>query len=290
MCDHAGSLADRATSDHPISEQISVAVGRLDALFSAMRRVVVILGKSILALLSIASIGLLACSGWLVWHAEYGIGVPAEREIAELPATGHVCAGHSEGAYVALAEMPALVRKAVLASDDPDFYERPLSPLSQLALALAAGRPPTSSNISFAVTRLCLFAMRPTCCKGLDWHIGSLVFMDRLTKALSRDRILEICINDSYFGRGAYGVAAAARAYFGKTLGQLEVDEVAFLVSRIRGPSGPVRDYDKMRRDHVIERMVAAGVISDAEGIAAKARPLTLQENQPGTLIKSNDP
>jgi len=125
---------------------------------------------------------------------------------------------------VPLADIPPLIRKAVVAYQDPDFYERPLvGPLMEFALAAASNRRPSASSISLSVTRSCLVALSPECCKGIDRHIGNLVLMGRVVRALSRDRILEIYLNDTYFGRNAYGVASAAEAYFGKPLAELDI-------------------------------------------------------------------
>jgi len=202
-----------------------------------MRKALIIFGKSLLALLSLAGVALLWFTGWLIWYYEYGIGLPTESTLSALSPTDHVCATGAHGAFVPLADIPPLIRNAVVAYEDPDFYKRPSAgPLAQFALAVVSDRRPTASNISSWVTRSCLKTMSPECCKGIDWHIGSLVLMGRVERALSRDRILEIYLNDTYFGRNADGVAMAAEAYFSKRLAELEIHEIAFMLARARGP------------------------------------------------------
>jgi membrane carboxypeptidase/penicillin-binding protein len=244
-----------------------------------MRKALTIFGKSVLALLSLAGVALLWFTGWLIWHYEYGIGLPTETTLSALPPRDHVCSTGDRGAFVPLTDIPPLVRKAVVAYQDPDFYERPLAgPLAQFALAVVANRRPTGSNISLSVTRDCLRTLSPECCKGIDWHIGNWVFMGRVERVLSRDRILEIYLNDTYFGRGADGVAMAAEAYFGKRLAELDIHEIAFIVARARYPY-PSKRFDASFRNRVIDRMLDAAVISEAQAVTAKDHPMPLDKN-----------
>jgi membrane peptidoglycan carboxypeptidase len=243
-----------------------------------MRKALVIRGKSLLAVLSLAGVALLWSTGWLIWHYEHGIGLPTESTLSALSPTDHVCSAGGRGAIVPLADIPPLIRKAVIAFEDPDFYERPAAgPLARFALAAISNRRPSSSNISSSVTRNCLTALSPECCKGIDWHIGNLVFMGRVERALSRDRILEIYLNDTYFGRNADGVAMAAETYFSKPLSELDVHEIAFVVACGRRPCLS-KHFDVSFRDHAIDRMLKAGVISETQAVAAKDHPLPLNK------------
>lgn len=243
-----------------------------------MRNALIIFGKSVLALLSLAGVALLWFTGWLIWHYEYGIGLPTESTLSALSQTDHVCTAGSRGAFVPLADIPPLVRKAVVAFEDPDFYKRPAAgPLTQFALAVVSDRRPTASNISSSVTRNCLTALSPECCKGIDWHIGNLIFMGRVERALSRDRILEIYLNDTYFGRNADGVAMAAETHFSKPLSELDVHEIAFVVACGRRPCLS-KHFNASFRDHAIDRMLKAGVISETQAVAAKDHPLPLNK------------
>jgi penicillin-binding protein 1A len=255
-----------------------------------MRKPFIILAKLVLAVLSVTGTGLLIFEGWIIWHYEYGIGLPTETTLAALSPTDHVCATGARGAFVPLADIPLLIRKAVVAYEDPDFYERPLAgSLTEFALAVASNRRPVASNISSSVTRNCLTALSPECCKGIDWHIGSLVFMGRVVRALSQDRILEIYLNDTYFGRSASGVASAAEAYFGKPLAKLDIDEVALMLARARQPN-PSRSFDTTLRDFAIDRMLKGGVICEAQALEAKSRPLLLKERSTDVPNRPDDP
>src|SRR6266702_257007 len=196
-----------------------------------MRKALIIIGKSVLALLSVSGVALLAFEGWLVWHYEYGLGLPSEDRLAAMSSTGPACTTDVGRTYVPLAEVPPLLRKAAIASEQLDFYEAwSLNLIVDIALATGAGRRPRAGGITQSVGR-CLLSVSPEGRQQID-PSGSLLFMQRVTRSLSRDRILEIYLNESYFGRGAYGVAAGAEVYFGKRLAELDIDEVAFITAR----------------------------------------------------------
>jgi penicillin-binding protein 1A len=117
------------------------------------------------------------------------------------------------------------------------------------------------------------------CCEGLDWSIGSLVLLDRIDKILSRDTNFEIYLNEVYLGRGNYGVADAAASYFGKSLGELELEEVAFIVGHARQPSSANnRESDIRFRNRVIDRMLRSGLIGEAVAASAMTASLMLRE------------
>ncbi|MBR0956112.1 transglycosylase domain-containing protein [Bradyrhizobium japonicum] len=245
-----------------------------------MHKFLVIAAKTVLALLSLAGVGLLALSGWLVWHYGYSIGLPTEAQLAVVSPTGPACRTDPKRAYIPLADIQPLLRDAVIAYEQPGFYQSwTLNPIAEIALALGTGRSPRPAGVTQSVAR-CLLSLTPGNDRQID-PIASIYFMQRVTRSLSRDRILEIYLNDSYLGRSAYGVAAGAEAYFGKALADLGIDEIAFLIVRARRPY-PSRSFDTASRDYLIDRMQAAGLISEAQAAAAKSRPLFLKD-MPGT-------
>ena len=97
-----------------------------------------------------------------------------------------------------------------------------------------------------------------------------------LERRYSKDRILEMYLNQVYFGNGAYGVEAASRTYFGKSVSELTVREAALLAGLPRAPSSysPFEHGEaaKRRREVVLRRMVEYGVLQDAEAQAAGAK------------------
>src|SRR5262249_55609039 len=169
-----------------------------------MRNLFTIAAKSVFALLALMTVGLMAFASYFVWHYAYGIGLPDHNRLATVSAAGPACSTDPQRKYVPLAEIPPLVRDAVILSEEPDYYGRPsLNPFVEIALAVAHNRGPRGSNITDSVTR-CLMSLNEGCCQGpgLDRVIGHLVLRGRVVRALSRDRILEIYLNESYFGRG----------------------------------------------------------------------------------------
>ncbi|WP_434914224.1 transglycosylase domain-containing protein [Bradyrhizobium sp. HKCCYLS3013] len=239
---------------------------------------IILLGKSILAVLSLAVVLLLYAEAYAIWYAEYHLGVPTEAEIAALPAAGHLCPLEAGSPHVALADMPLLLRQAVIASAGADFQTRPNLVLPATMAAIIDGRRP-DTRITFTVTRHCLQALAPDCCRGLDWHVGNTVFMGRLERTLSRERILDSYLNDSYLGRNAYGVAAAATAHFGKPLADLNIDEIALLLARFQMPRPSERDGE--RRNYMLDKMLSAGLIDEAQATAARAAPLPAVDTTP---------
>jgi penicillin-binding protein 1A len=101
----------------------------------------------------------------------------------------------------------------------------------------------------------------------------------RIENTLSKYQILELYLNQIFLGRNAYGVQAAARAYFGKDVGQLTIAQCAMLASLPRSPSNydPVRHHDRAleRRNWVLGEMLRNGFITRAQHDQAVAEPLT---------------
>ncbi|WP_456619204.1 MULTISPECIES: transglycosylase domain-containing protein [unclassified Bradyrhizobium] len=245
-----------------------------------MRKFLFIAAKTVLAVLLLGSTGLLALSGWLVWHYGYSIGLPTEAQLAAVSPTGPACRTDPKHATIPLADIPPLLRDAVIAYEQPDFYEAwTLNPIAEIAFAMGTGRRPRPAGVTQSVAR-CLLSLSPGNDRQID-PIASIFFMQRVTRSLSRDRILEIYLNESYLGRSAFGMAAGAEAYFGKALPDLDVDEVAFITTRARQPY-PSRSFDTRSRDFAIDRMQTAGLISETQAAAAKSRPLLLKD-APGT-------
>ena len=247
-----------------------------------MSKALIVIGKWVLALLSVAGMALLILEGWLIWHFEFGIGLPTEARLVNISATEPVCSVGSQRAYIPLSDMPPLVTKAVLAAEDPDFYERPsINPFAEFMYAAFLNERPRTSNISQSVAH-CMTSLTPDCCRGptLESAFGRLFLMGRIAKVFSRDRILEIYLNENYFGRSAYGVGAAADAYFGKPLALLSIDEVAFIAALPKAPGqiGRRKDIAVERRNRIIGRMLQSGFINEADAASATEQPLSFRE------------
>ena len=106
-----------------------------------------------------------------------------------------------------------------------------------------------------------------------------------LERKYTKDEILEIYVNQVPFGRGAYGVEAAARAYFNKSASELDVEESAFLAGIIRAPSyyGSKSNLEEglNRRNTVLGQMAEYGFLSPDEAEIYKQRPLNIVDYSP---------
>ena len=114
----------------------------------------------------------------------------------------------------------------------------------------------------------------------------------KVEQELSKEEILERYLNTVYMGRGAYGIGAASRVYFGHTVAQADLPEAAYLAGLLRSPEAgdAVRDPEEAtrRRETVLRAMVEEDYISEAEYDAANAEPwtvATLDDGTDGTIL-----
>ena len=111
----------------------------------------------------------------------------------------------------------------------------------------------------------------------------------RIEQAYSKDRILELYLNEIFFGLGAYGIAGAALTYYDKSVNELTVSEAAYLAALPKGPSNyhPFRYAERAleRRNWVIDQMVENKYVGHEEGEKAKAEPLNVKPRRNGTYL-----
>src|SRR5204863_9355537 len=174
--------------------------------------------------------------------------------------------------FVPLAHVPQSLRDAVIATEDKRFYYHwgidPIGIARAVAQNYRRGRiVEGGSTITQQLTKV-LF---PTPDKRLERKMKEAVLALELERRYSKDRILEMYLNQVYFGHGAYGVEAAARTYFGKSVGELTVRESALLAGLPRAPStySPFDHPDaaRRRREVVLRRMVEYGVLKEPERV-----------------------
>lgn len=172
--------------------------------------------------------------------------------------------------FVPLAQIPQALRDAILAVEDRRFYSHwgidPIGIARAIAQNYRHGRiVEGGSTITQQLTKL-LF-LTPD--KSLERKLKEAVLALELERRYSKDRILEMYLNQVYFGNGAYGVEAAARTYFGKSVSELTVREAALLAGLPRAPStySPFEHPEaaRARRAVVLRRMVEYGVLKEVE-------------------------
>src|SRR5690606_17015910 len=151
---------------------------------------------------------------------------------------------------------------------------------------LGSGRRPVgASTITQQVAKNFLLDSSVT----YDRKIREMILSFRIEQAYSKDRILELYLNEIFFGLNAYGIAGAALTYFDKSVNELTVSEAAYLAALPRGPSNyhPFRHTERAieRRNWVIEQMLENGYVSIEEAEKAKDQPLGVTPRHGGTYL-----
>jgi penicillin-binding protein 1A len=187
--------------------------------------------------------------------------------------------------FVPIAAMPKIVIDAFLSAEDKSFYSHPGVDFIGVVRAMAQNlanigqnkRLVGASTITQQVAKNLLLSGEVS----VERKLREILLAFRIDRAFSKERILELYLNQIYLGGGAYGVAAAALQYFDKPLDELTLAEAAYLAALPKAPNNyhPTRfpDRAKARRDWVIERMREDGVIGEEAAEVARASPLIAQ-------------
>ena len=124
--------------------------------------------------------------------------------------------------------------------------------------------------------------------RTVERKVREAIIANRIEKAMSKDQILELYLNEPYFGRGAYGVAAASLNYFGKPMKDLNLAEIAYLAVLPKGPANyqvgdPAKKVRALRRrNYVLDRMAEDGYAAPEQITEAKATDIIVQERFAG--------
>jgi penicillin-binding protein 1A len=185
-----------------------------------------------------------------------------------------------------VADIPEQLRRAVIAVEDVRFFEHPgLDYIGMLRAAWTnvrrGGKVEGASTITQQLARSLFLSSERT----FDRKVRELILAYKMELVLTKEQILELYLNQIYFGQGAYGVASAAQTYFGKDLPALTIGESAFLAGLPKSPNhySPFKAYDraKKRQEHVLARMEEAKFLTTAEHEQAAAE--TLSFRRPGS-------
>ena len=181
---------------------------------------------------------------------------------------------------VRISEVPERVKQAFIAVEDSRFYQHHGVDYKGVARAvwlLATTndkRVPGGSTITQQVARQFFLSSQYSYTR----KFAEMLLAMKMERVLSKDEILELYLNKSFFGNRAYGVAAASEFYYGKPLAQLSLDEIASLASIPKFPSSgnPISNPERARerRDYALGRMADLGFIPRAEANAAQAAPM----------------
>lgn len=182
--------------------------------------------------------------------------------------------GEATRRSVALADIPDVVQRAVLAAEDRDFYDH--GGISPVGIGRAIWNNVTGGDTQGGSTITQQYAKNAFLTQERSWDrkVKEALLAIKLETVVSKESILENYLNTIYFGRGAYGIEAAAIAYFGVPASQLTLEQGAVLAAIIKSPSGlaPEESLDSLegRWSYVLDAMVDKGWITQKQRTRAE--------------------
>ena len=184
--------------------------------------------------------------------------------------------------YVTLKGIPKNLQNATIAIEDSRFYSH--SGVDARGIARAIWRDVRGGKLAEGGSTITQQLVRNVCLthsKTFKRKIEEAALAIRVERSLSKDEILELYMNQIYYGGGAYGVEAASQAYFGKSVGELDLSEAALIAGMPQSPSYYSRNPKQAlkRRDTVLDRMAQLNYITAAERDRAKRERLSIQSN-----------
>jgi peptidoglycan glycosyltransferase len=217
-------------------------------------------------------------AGYLALAVPAADGVMPSPQVALLSFTdgsrlGELVPAASARIEVPIERVPAHVRAAVLAAEDRTFYRDPGFDVGGLARAAWQGLRGGPANAG-GITQQYLQQTRPGAGDTVWNRLTELVLAVKVSQQRSKDEILGDYLNSAYFGRGSYGIQAAARAYFGKDVANLTASEGALLAALVRSPThtDPARQPDRavQRWNAVLDGMTDEGWLDRGARAAAQ--------------------
>ncbi len=187
--------------------------------------------------------------------------------------------------FTPVEEVPDLVKGAFISAEDKNFYEhggfdaRGIAAAVVEAVETRGKRVRGASTIPQQVVKNFLLSSD----RSAERKIKELILAVRLESTLSKDKILELYLNEIFLGQNSYGVTAAAQTYFNKTLAELSVEEAAYLGALPQRPTAlhPVRNKEDFiaRRNFVLREMLENGYIDQEAYEKARVAPLLTVQN-----------
>jgi penicillin-binding protein 1A len=235
-------------------------------------------------------VGVAAAAG-LLWHFSKDLPDYSQLQDYEPPVMTRVHAGdgslvaeyaRERRLYIPIQAVPKLVINAFLSAEDKNFYEHGGLDFTGIARAAvvylqnfgSSRRPQGASTITQQVAKNFLLSNELSMSRKVKEALLAL----KIERTYSKEKILELYLNEIYLGLGAYGIAAASLVYFDKAVNELTVPEAAYLASLPKAPNNyhPFRQRERAieRRNWVIDRMAESGFVKTADADKAKRSPL----------------
>src|SRR5579871_857114 len=246
-------------------------------------------------------VGVAAISG-LLWHYSKDLPDYSQLQDYEPPvmtrvhaADGSLLAEYAKERrlYLPIQAIPKLVTNAFVAAEDKNFYQHPGIDIQGILRAGIlyvenygrGGHPQGASTITQQVAKNFLLTNEVS----FERKIKEALLALRIERTYSKQKILELYLNEIYLGFGAYGVAAASLLYFDKSVHELTVAEASYLAALPKAPSSlhPFRQRERAieRRNYVIERLVENGYINARDGEKARKEPLNVAQRSAGAHV-----
>ncbi len=243
-------------------------------------------------------VGIAATAG-MIWHFSKDLPDYSQLQDYEPPVMTRVHAtdgsllgeyAKERRLYLPIQAVPKLVINAFLAAEDKNFYEHggiDYSGMARAALLYAQNygsnrRPQGASTITQQVAKNFLLNNEVSFARKIKEALLAM----RIERAYSKDKILELYLNEIYLGLGAYGIAAASLVYFDKSVNELTIAEASYLASLPKAPAAlhPVRNRDRAieRRNYVIDRLQENGWIKTSDAEKARKDPLIVTSRSNG--------
>ena len=187
--------------------------------------------------------------------------------------------------FVPIEDIPDLVKDAFISAEDKHFYTHKGYDVGGMAAAFRDAIISRGQNLRGAstITQQVMKNFLLDGSRSVERKIKEIILASRLEESLSKDKILELYLNEIFLGQNSYGVAAAAQTYFNKTLDQLSPAEAATLASLPKAPSDfhPVRNKARLveRRNYVLNEMAQNGYLDPVVAKAAAQEPLLTVQN-----------
>ncbi len=254
--------------------------------------------RSILALFSLGLLGLIAGVALVAFAINfYGQDLPDYKQLQKYEPSivtriyagdGGLLAEYAseKRIFIPIQKIPDRVKQAFISAEDKnfynhngvDFYAIARAMITNLRNAGSGRRLIGASTITQQVAKNFLLTNEVS----YERKIKEAILAMRMEKALNKDQLLELYLNEIFLGQRAYGVAAAAQIYFGKSLEELNIEEAAYLAALPKAPNNyhPTRRTDAatMRRNWVIGRMVEDKYITEEDAKTAQAKPLITEK------------
>ena len=251
---------------------------------------------------TIIFVAAVAAAAGLLWH--YSQSLPDYSQLQDYEPAVMTRVHASDGSllaeyarerrlYIPIQAVPKLVTHAFVAAEDKNFYEHGGIDFSGIARAAtlyiqqygSGRRPQGASTITQQVAKNFLLTNE----LSFSRKIKEALLAMKIERAFSKERILELYLNEIYLGMGAYGVAAASLLYFDKSVHELSVAEAAYLAALPKAPNNyhPFRQRERAleRRNYVLDRMAEDHYITAQEAEKAKKEPLKITPRPTGAHI-----